>query len=147
MRRTCSAGRILAGKELEEVTQGVEDGSRPSIVTAFCSRHLLDGGDLEDLDRALGVLAEKSPRQFLEWAVLYCLSDGQVSGIVTALPLSAADDVRRQLDITRNRASRLSAVRTPALAHARGAALRGLDDQRRLLERVLKEVRPSDVPR
>jgi hypothetical protein len=141
-RRNCadeSGGRKLVGEELVQTIRDVQAGDEGSIELALSSRHLLDGGDLEDLDQALGMLAEKTPRILLQKAVGHCLSENQVSGIVTALPLAATDDAQRQLAITRVRISRISAVSDPAVAHARDAALKGLKDLEKLLERVVVE--------
>jgi hypothetical protein len=126
--------------ELARLIQDVTRENRTSIEVAFASRHLLDGGNLEDLDQALGLVADKAPHLFLSEALRHCYSSVQIKGIVTALPLDATDDAERQKRIAKTRIGKLGSVSDPALLEEREYAIAALRDLLNLLESV-----PSDT--
>jgi hypothetical protein len=109
----------------------VNRGQPQAIDAAFLGRGLLDGGDLEDVDRSLGEVADRSPRVFLEGARRHRLQPRQLSGIVKMLPSHVIDDDAARVRATEKRIAALSSVDDLALRAERDEALRALRRNRR----------------
>ena len=106
----------------------VTHGEPLALDLALASRASLDGGSLEDLDRALAGVAERRPRVFLNAARVHCLSGDQVASIVTMLPLETVDQTTLRASMLRRRIQRLSSVGAQSLVRLRDAAVSALSE-------------------
>jgi hypothetical protein len=132
-----SAGGVVGceppPERLDELMRRIEKGETACLDGMFERRTLLDGGDLEDLFRALGTVSERLPGLFLRKAVEHQVSDFQIGKIVAMLPLETVDDSERQAALLRKRIEGFEAVTDPSLAHGRDVALRALRSQLQLV--------------
>jgi hypothetical protein len=100
------------------------DANQPQAIdAAFLVYRLLDGGDLEDVARSLGKLADRNPDLFLRMVKTHHLKPAQLRGIAHALPDDVVDDDDQRERAIGNRIRALSSVVDPALAAERELAL------------------------
>jgi hypothetical protein len=100
----------------------VEKGQRQAIDLAFLCRRFLDGGDLEDVSRSLGMVADAHPRVFLEEVKEHRLPLRQLRKILRMMPESVIDDDVKRRAAVRERLRSLSTVKDPNLSDIRHAA-------------------------
>ena len=117
----------------------VNKRNRKAIGLSFRSVGLLDGGELEDLGRSLGAVADWNPELFLREAARLHQPD-LVRTIVCLLPESVIDDepARAAAVLTRLRA--LSRVTDKALSDVRSTAIA-------CLKRITQELEASPSQR
>jgi hypothetical protein len=101
----------------------VEKGQLQAIDLAFLCHRFLDGGDLEDVSRSLGKVADAQPRVFLEEVKKHRLPLPEMRGILKMLPESVIDDDVRRRAAVKERIRSLSTVRDPSLTDIRDEAL------------------------
>ncbi len=103
----------------------VETRNPYAVDVVFLSRHLhlLDGGNLEDVNRALGQLAESDPKLLLSQLKKYQISDRSFESTFVMLPLETVDDVDAKIRTVQKRIDSLSAVGDQSLAHERDNAV------------------------
>jgi len=94
-----------------------------AVDVAFSSLSLLDGGDLEDIIRSLGLLTESNPELFLTCINRYHLSDYKLDDLLTMLPLATVDDKKARIETVQKRINSLSEVTNPQLFKVRDRAL------------------------
>jgi hypothetical protein len=113
-----------------------------AVDIAVLSRRLrlLDGGNLEDIIRALGQLAESDPK-----LLLTCLKKYQISGrpferTFIMLPLETVDHIDARIDTLQRRIDSLSVVDDPSLIQERDQAIlvikRALIRQRKRMQEI-----------
>jgi|SRR5208283_2362863 len=114
----------------ETLLRSVESGNPWSIkvLADLLFFHLLDGGDLEDAHRALGVSAEKNPRVLLRLYAEKRISSYGLARSVIMLPLSLVDNLEGQQSRLIERSRIISAIAEPDLKEARNIALAALTD-------------------
>lgn len=101
----------------------VEANNSWAIDIAFSALPALDGGDLEDVVRALGLLTESNPTTFLDFVKQRHLSDYQLRGLLLMLPLDTVDSPHLKIDRIHKRIDSLSAVNHPQLKDVRDEAV------------------------
>jgi hypothetical protein len=104
----------------------VGKGNEQAIDAAFHSYRLLDGGNLEDVARALGGVADRMPRTFLRGVKKHGLSARQMEGIVNMMPAHVIDDDEARARAIRARVQSLSSIKDGELTSERGKALAAL---------------------
>jgi hypothetical protein len=92
----------------------------------FLTLPLVDGGNLEDLMRALAVIADKKPDLLLGMFAKHRFSEERISALVRMLPLESVDDVAKRQLLVEHRIATLSSVERPNLASVRDASVRSL---------------------
>jgi len=127
-------GSKAAPGELSHLIRRLNKGDSSAVALAFEMRNGLDGGDLEDLTRALGSVVNEYPKLFLQEARKRSLSDHELGQIVAALPLEHVDHIARQLGLLKRRMKSLESVTDPELMAIREMALAALRADVRLLE-------------
>jgi|ERR1700738_4827634 len=101
----------------------VEKGQQQAIDLAFLCHRFLDGGDLEDVSRSLGKVADAHPRLFLEAVKKHGMPLPELRGIVEMMPESVIDDEAADRAAVRKRIRSLSTVKDRGLSEVRDAAL------------------------
>ncbi|MBI3778934.1 MAG: hypothetical protein HY274_08495 [Gammaproteobacteria bacterium] len=103
----------------------VETKNSYAVDVAFLSRHLhlLDGGNLEDVNRALGRLAESDPTLLLSHLKKYRVSGRSFDSTLVMLPLETVDDVGAKRRTMQKRIDSLSTVSDQSLARERDNAI------------------------
>jgi hypothetical protein len=93
------------------------------IRLAFSARRFVDGGDLEDVSRGLGAVADRQPVVFLQEVQLHQLSSAQLRSIVQMMPEDVVDDFAKRRSAMAERIRSLSTVSDAGLAQARNQAI------------------------
>ncbi len=114
-----------------ELLRHVSMGHEQAIKEGLTMRRGLDGGDLEDMDRALGRSASAAPRALLENAKASCLPLGQLQRIVAMLPLDTVDRPDERRRILEDRVRRMLVIVEPSLTELRDAAVVALRERLR----------------
>ena len=78
--------------EVKDLVQLVGRGDTEAVRVAFMARRVVDGGDLEDLTRSLGTVADVRPRLFLMEVKRHNVPSGILRRIVCSMPEDALDD-------------------------------------------------------
>ena len=86
-------------KLLNIVEMGNESAFRAALMISKC----LDGGDLEDFHRSVGMFFEKKPRVFLKIIKERTTSDSELGYFLAMLPLDSVDNIDLQLSMTKKR--------------------------------------------
>jgi len=94
-----------------------------AVDIAFSSLKILDGGDLEDVIRSLGLLTESSPKLLLDYSIKHNIPDYKLEDLLTMLPLETVDDNRAKIETVQKRIKSLSKVNSPPLVEIRGKAI------------------------
>src|ERR1041385_8148332 len=105
-----SASHAPTSHDAAQLAAAVERGDLAQADAAVAALPSLDGGDLEDVMRALGSLAAREPAAFLDLMVKHQLPPPRVAAIVRMLPLSTVDDPPRRLQLIRERMDALRGV-------------------------------------
>lgn len=106
-----------------KLVEWIGKGQKQAIDLAFLCRRLLDGGDLEDVSRGLGMVADSHPRLFLEGIKRHRLAPQEWRGILLMMPASTIDDEVGRRHALKERIRSLSTVSDPDLRDARNEAL------------------------
>ena len=101
----------------------VEKGQRRAIDAAFASTRVLDGGDPEDIHRSLGVVADTSPRCFLEQVRKHRYSTVQITRSLVMTSLDLVDNLSGKLAALRSRLHSIAGVRDRHLERVRADAV------------------------
>jgi hypothetical protein len=110
----------------------VKRGDARAIHVAFMSLRYLDGGDLEDVMRSLGGVADTSPGLFLREVYELELDPRVLRGIVVKLPEAVFDDKVARRNAIQGRIQSLSTVTDPDLRSIRDQTI---SDLRAMAER------------
>jgi len=124
-----------ASPYVASLTSALEKGRECQADLAVSLLPTLSGGDLEDVTRALGEMADHWPENFLRVVKRQHLDQRRIQRIVRMLPLSVVDDDAGRLRAVRERASALSRVDDASLLEVRDIAVRGLNQYEEELAR------------
>jgi len=116
----CEAEARPDSQQVRALVSRVSHDDVRAVQLAFQCRRMLDGGDLEDVTRSLGSLADTRPRRFLREAKRSAQTDRQLRAIVRMLPQRVVDD-----DAARHSAA---AARIQSLLTVKDRDLRDLRD-------------------
>lgn len=94
----------------------IEARNTYAIDVGFQSLKLLDGGNLEDITRALGLITESHPVLFLRSVKKYRLTDIQFQRLLLAFPESTIDHQDLRVLRARERLKRITIVKDAELA-------------------------------
>lgn len=119
----CEADVRPDSRQARELASRVTDGDQRAVQLAFHCRRTLDGGDLEDLTRSLGVVADTQPRLFLLEAKRSAQTDRQLRAIVRMLPQNVVDDDAARRTATAARIQSLMSVKDRDLRKTRDTAV------------------------
>jgi hypothetical protein len=119
----CRQALLPNDKQLSRLESLVQAGNKCALATAFDLRPLLDGGNWEDLTRAIGTRVVVDPNAVLRQVQQRSLSKMKIGALVLMVPLTFADDLpARQAEVKR-RIAALRSVSDENLAPARDTAL------------------------
>jgi hypothetical protein len=93
----------------------IESKNPLALEVAFKSLNLFDGGNLEDIIRALGTNIEMNPEQFLILQKKHIVSIKLKRKLLTMLPLNLVDNSPIKINALKNRIGAISSVTNPAL--------------------------------
>src|ERR1035437_1320430 len=105
--------------DVASLTATLEGGRECQADLAVSLLPTLSGGDLEDVMRALGMMASHFPESFLRVVDRGRLDQPRIRRIVRMLPLSVVDNDAARLNLVEERASALSGVEDPSLIQVR----------------------------
>jgi hypothetical protein len=120
---TCEAEVRPDSQQVRALVSRMTQGDRRAVQLAFQCRRMLDGGDLEDVTRSLGSLADTRPRRFLLEAKRSALTDRQLRAIVRMLPQTVIDDDAARRAASTARIQSLLTVKDRDLREVRDAAV------------------------
>lgn len=123
----------------DRLLQSVEIGNKWSIGVLTDVIDILDGGDLEDAHRALGVSLENNPKALLRLHAKSKIDSYTLTRSAYMLPLSLVDNESGELSRLRKRLDILSKVDSPDLVASRDIAISALKD-------ALKDKSPLPSP-
>jgi hypothetical protein len=116
-----------------KLVRGVEEGSELAAGLAIAAADLLDGGELEDLLRAVGNFAERYPERFLRFVREQPVGVRRLEAFLVVLPEDSVDRPNEQVRIVEERIRALSEVRDEDLTLERDVSVLIL---RRFLQRL-----------
>ncbi len=134
----CDQGVTPSSQQVAALTRLLASGRRGTVAIrpAFFSTRCLDGGDLEDVYRALGRVLVDRPKVVLRELGSEELSDGQVRYLTTTLPLTLVDNLAGQIAELDRRIARIGAIRDESTAATSRRMLHALSDRRRELDAI-----------
>lgn len=119
----CTKNLLPRSSDVESLLELVRQGDLQGIDIAFLSIRYLDGGDLEDMYRGLGMLSETNPKYFLMEIKNRHVTAHQTRRLLRMLPLDTVDDIRSKRRIVNRRIKHLSMVDDPALKDIRNESI------------------------
>jgi hypothetical protein len=121
----------------------IADKDLRAVDVAFLSRSLclLDGGDLEDVNRALGQLSETDPKLLLTHLRKYKVSGRSFENTLIILPIETVDDLDAQVRTVQKRIDSISSVNDASLVLEKDNAIHVLMNQLGDLQKLIKEKR------
>lgn len=123
-------GGVPGRGDVAKLSRLIQTGNESAVDIAFRTFTFLDGGELEDLLRAVAPLCERNPALLLTNLALHHSSDDRVRDLVTMLPEATVDHVREQRRILEARRRALGkVVATGSEARIREVALRALEQE------------------
>ena len=128
VREDCKSA-LLKPNVNDSLLRIVETGNPWAIKVLVDGLHSLDGGDLEDAHRALGVSAEKNPKTILRLYAEKRISSVGLSSSMQMLPESLVDNTQGRIARLVQRSKIISAIKEPDLREARDIALEALKDR------------------
>ncbi len=105
----------------------LEKGDSCSAGLALASFHVLDGGDLEDMMRAVSALSASHPSLLLQVLDAQKMPAAGIESLMRMLPLSTVDDPGRKRSMVKQRIAALLGVHDSKLRRVRGIAVESLD--------------------
>jgi hypothetical protein len=124
-KNTTHCKEVPGSETVGKLVKLVEARNPYAVDVVFLSHHLrlLDGGNLEDVNRALGQLAESDPKLLLSQLKKYQVSGRSFESTFVMLPLETVDDVDAKIRTVQKRIDSLSAVGDQSLSHERDNAI------------------------
>jgi hypothetical protein len=119
----CIKNLAPSSVDVENLLVLVRKGDLRGIDIAFLSIRFLDGGDLEDVYREIGMLSETSPKLFLIKIKNRHVTAYQMQRMLRMLPLDTVDDIRSKRRIVKSRIEHLSIVDNPELKDVRNKSI------------------------
>lgn len=107
----------------------VEQRNLHAIDLAFLSRAFFDGGDLEEISRSLGAVADTDPEFFLRQIGKHHLSSQQLESIVKMMPKDTVDDLTKRPFAIQRRIRSLAKVKDQNLVALRDKAIAMLQNK------------------
>lgn len=114
--------------EVRALISTIRPGARDAVLRAFDTLTLLDGGDAEDVMRALANLATADPRLLMDALRTKKWPPERIKTLVRMLPLETVDQPAVRLQVVRERLAAIEQVRQAKLADVRAAALAALTE-------------------
>jgi hypothetical protein len=124
---TCSRELIPTSAETARLQTTIKRGARRETALAFQTLSVLDGGDLEDVMRALSSLAGDDPRMLLEQFDANGWEPARIERLVRMMPLETVDRPAETLRLIRQRLASLRGVQDMRLQRVRDVAIAALE--------------------
>jgi hypothetical protein len=137
----CSKEVTPTSGDVNSLIRLVDQGNEFGISISFMSLKFLDGGNLEDVIKALGVVSNKYPNEFLKDVKKYRLSNFELKSIVTSLPENSVDDLNLQKELLVKRISSLKSVRDTNLLEIRNNALKYIEKEIKTIEANIPSIK------
>lgn len=122
---TCDSSTIPSSQQVARLVRLLTSRDLPTaaIRPAYLVTRCLDGGDLEDVYRALGSVIAGHPKDFLRVVAQEEVPDSQLRYLVATLPLSLVDNLSGQIAELDRRAARIRSANDPNTAEVSRRAL------------------------
>lgn len=124
-----------ASEEVTILARSIQPAARQEAALAFATLRLLDGGDLEDVMRALSGLTADDPQLLLELMTANAWDGERVRSLVRMLPLETVDQPAEKLRHIRRRLDALRKVSAANLRPVRATAMDALEESAAQLSR------------
>lgn len=112
---SCRKTLLPSPSDMEKLLGLVKVVDLQAVDVAFLSLRFIEGGDLEDVYRGLGMLIESDPRFFLTQMKDHSVTEHQMRRLLRMLPLDTVDDIPKKIRLVRSRMDHLSEISDPAL--------------------------------
>jgi hypothetical protein len=125
---TCSRDLIPTSAETIRLETSIKRGARRETALAFQTLSVLDGGDLEDVMRALAGLAGDDPQMLLEQFEANGWEPAPIERLVRMLPLETVDRPAERRRVIDQRLASLRDIHDVRLARVRAVAIAALEE-------------------
>ncbi len=122
----------------ELISKGNEVAFRAGLLLA--TSKCLDGGELEDLYRSLGLFFETQPRVFLQTVKDKSITDSNLKSMLVMLPLETTDKIDLKMFMIKNRISILENISDGLLKGIKEKGLSFLSKAKENLDRIKVEI-------
>lgn len=126
--RVCDLDITPDSKSVNRLRILIDKGNIKAIRIGFSIVPLLDGGDLEDVERDLGMIADYNPQLFLEMVNKNHYPDDLINDAVNMLPEYVIDTEKARIKALQFRIHSLAKVKNPKLINVRNKAISFLHD-------------------
>lgn len=139
----CDFTATPSSQQVATLSRLLTSGSRgvASIRPAFVITRCLDGGDLEDLYRALGKVLVERPKDVLRELGAEQVSETQLRFLVATLPLSLVDNLNGQIAELDLRAARVKSANHSSTAELSRRILQAIAERRNELVVIRAQTR------
>jgi hypothetical protein len=125
----------LSSEERQPLFVLVASGNENAFHASMLIMECLDGGDLGDMHRSVGLFMEKSPKTFLSAVAKGRYSDAQLEDMVIKLPLELTDNVDGKIASIQKRINILLAVDEFAIVNIRDKSILILQEYEKELKK------------
>ena len=127
---------VEVGQQLYKlIAEGNEFAFRAGLLVMSC----LDGGELGDFHRSVGLFFEAEPQIFLKIAQENKIPDTTIERMLIMLPLDTVDNIDYAINIIEKRIVVLDTISNSQFDHIKKVGLSFLKNQKEMLERIKKE--------
>lgn len=131
----CEVALKPTSEEVTILARSIRPAARQEAALAFATLPLLDGGDLEDVMRALSALTADDPQLLLELMTVNAWDAERVRSLVRMLSLETVDQPAEKLRHVRMRLDALRKVEARSLGPVRAIAIDALEEYAAQLNR------------
>jgi hypothetical protein len=124
----CPTGIAPTSEEVGWLIASIRPGARQEVRLAFDALHIVDGGDLEDLMRALSSLTATDPRLLLEIIRENNWEAERIKTLVRMLPLDTVDEPAKRVSLIRQRLAAVQGVHDANLSAIRAITVDALQE-------------------
>ena len=122
--------------ETTKLLKLIDKKNRYAMDVAFISIHGTDGGELEDMYRAIGTIVDYDAKYFLELVKKHHVVDYSIDRMLTMLPLYTVDDFDAKINLVQSRLHKVDRVNNKTLKEEKAVSKEALNDYLLRLKKI-----------
>ncbi len=150
LEKSLEAKEYISGLYIEgdvrfkHLINGIRSGNEHFVSLAFIIRLYADGGILEDINEAIGLIFAKHPELVLSMFMKYKLNEESMEEILLNLPENLVDDLTGQIKELDKRIKALKRVRKEELAAIKRKCMQILEAEKEDEVRIIKQLQEKE---
>ncbi len=131
--------RAIPDRFRQDLFRLISEGNAPALRVGFQVDKCLDGGDLEDLNRSIGLFFDKKPDDFVKESTQANIAPQRFAKWISSLPLTLIDDPTSQLELINERVNKVESLVASIEPQMSKAALMLLTERQESLSIIVGE--------